>query len=205
MSLTMKSRKLAVEGAWEFTPQVFSDNRGLFVSPYQEAAFVEATGHPLFPVAQTNHSRSRRGVVRGVHFTRTPPGIGKYVYCARGRTIDIVVDVRVGSPTFGRYDAVLLDQQDFRAMYFPVGVGHAFVSLEDDTVVCYMLSGRYSPEDELSINPLDSELALPIPKDLEPILSDRDRIAPTLEKAAADDLLPDYATCLELERALWAR
>ncbi|MFI1169751.1 dTDP-4-dehydrorhamnose 3,5-epimerase family protein [Streptomyces sp. NPDC020801] len=201
----MQLRKLAVDGAYEFTPRVFNDERGIFVSPYQEATFDQAVGHPLFPVAQTNHSRSRRGVVRGIHFTTTPPGVAKYVYCARGRSIDFVIDVRVGSPTFGRYEAVLLDQEAFRAVYFPVGVGHAFVALEDDTVVSYMLSGEYSPEHELSVAVLDPELNLPIPSDLEPIMSRRDRSAPTLAKAAAEELLPEYARCQEAERALWTK
>lgn len=198
----MKARQLAVEGAFEFTPQVFPDQRGLFVSPFQEAAFIAARQRPLFPVAQTNHSRSARGVVRGIHFTVTPPGTAKYVYCPRGEALDIVIDIRVGSPTFGQWDAVRLDQRDFRAMYFPVGVGHAFVALADDTVMSYMLSGSYVAENELALSVLDPELGLPIPTDVEPILSDRDRIAPTLAQARADGLLPDYRDCVAVERAL---
>nr|BAC55217.1 3,5-epimerase [Streptomyces sp. TP-A0274] len=198
----MKARPLTVEGAVEFTPRVFPDDRGKFVSPYQEAAFTEAHGAPLFPVAQTNHSVSRRGVVRGVHYTATPPGTAKYVYCARGRALDIVVDIRVGSPTFGHWDAVLMDQLDHRASYFPVGVGHAFVALEDDTVMSYMLSGSYVAEHELSLSVLDPALGLPIPTDLEPILSERDRAAVTLAEAQEKGLLPDYARCQEIERGL---
>lgn len=196
----MNIRELAVEGAVEFTPRVFPDERGLFVSPFQEAAFEKALGRPLFQVAQTNHSRSGRGVVRGVHFTVTPPGTAKYVYCARGAAIDIVVDIRVGSPTYGRWDSVLLDPVDFRAMYFPVGVGHAFIALEDDTVMSYMLSSGYVAENELALSPLDPELGLPIPGDIVPVMSDRDRAAPTLAQAKAAGLLPDYATCRELTR-----
>ncbi|MEU5264278.1 dTDP-4-dehydrorhamnose 3,5-epimerase family protein [Amycolatopsis sp. NPDC021455] len=198
----MQARKLAVEGAIEFTPRVFPDDRGLFISPFQEEAFVEAHGSPLFRVAQTNHSMSKRGVVRGVHYTVTPPGIAKYVYCARGKALDIVLDIRVGSPTFGKWDAVLMDQQDHRAMYFPVGVGHAFVALEDDTVMSYMLSGRYVPQDELAISALDPALELPVDAGVEPILSDRDRAAITLAEARQQGLLPDYATSLEIERRL---
>ncbi|MEU5987393.1 dTDP-4-dehydrorhamnose 3,5-epimerase family protein [Spirillospora sp. NPDC047418] len=195
----MKSRRLAVTGAWEFTPDVFPDDRGLFVSPFQEAAFTEAVGRPLFPVTQTNHSRSRRGVVRGVHFTVTPPGSAKYVYCARGESLDIVVDIRVGSPTFGRWDATRLDQEDFRAMYLPVGVGHAFVALADDTVMSYLMSESYVAEHELAVSPLDPALGLPIPAGAEVVLSDRDRAAPTLAEAAAAGVLPDYDVCRELD------
>jgi epimerase EvaD len=200
----MQSRKLVVDGAFEFRPQVFSDDRGIFVSPFQKAAAVEALGHPLFPVAQTNHSRSRRGVVRGAHFTLTPPGIAKYVYCPQGKAIDIIVDIRVGSPTFGRSDSVLLDQDEFRALYIPVGIAHAFVALEDDTVMSYMLSGEYVPENELALSVLDPALGLPIPADIEPIMSERDRAAPTLAKIEADGTLPQYAECRKIEYALFS-
>ncbi|MEU4202562.1 dTDP-4-dehydrorhamnose 3,5-epimerase [Streptomyces sp. NPDC045470] len=196
----MKARELTVEGALEFTPRVFPDERGLFFSPFQEAAFAEAHGGPLFRVAQTNHSVSRRGVVRGIHYTVTPPGTAKYVYCARGAALDIVVDIRVGSPTYGRWDSVLMDQQDHRTTYFPVGVGHAFVALEDDTVMSYMLSGSYVPENELALSVLDPALGLPVPQDTEPILSERDGAAITLAEAREQGLLPDYGRCQEIEK-----
>jgi len=199
----VQARKLAVEGALEFTPRAFPDDRGLFVSPFQEEAFVEAHGGRLFRVAQTNHSMSKRGVVRGVHYTATPPGVAKYVYCPRGKALDIVIDIRVGSPTFGRWDSVLMDQQDHRALYFPVGVGHAFVALEDNTVMSYMISGVYVAQDELALAAVDPALGLPIDAaGVEPILSDRDRVASTLAEARRQGLLPDYATSLEIERRL---
>ncbi|MGN5377552.1 dTDP-4-dehydrorhamnose 3,5-epimerase [Streptomyces sp. MUSC 14] len=197
----MKSRELAVQGALEFTPRVFPDDRGLFLSPFQQQAFTEARGGPLFRVAQSNHSVSRRGVVRGIHYTATPPGSAKYVYCARGRALDIVVDIRVGSPTFGRWDAVLMDQRDHRASYLPLGVGHAFVALEDDTVMSYLLSESYVPEHELALSVRDPALALPLTGAAEPVLSDRDRVAPTLAEAHERGLLPDYARCAQIEDA----
>jgi epimerase EvaD len=198
----MKARKLAVEGAFEFTPTVYPDDRGTFVAPFQETAFVEAVGKPLFPVAQTNMSTSRRGVVRGIHFTTTPPGNAKYVYCARGKVIDIVVDIRVGSPTFGRWDSVVMDPASAHGLYFPVGVGHAFIALEDDSVMAYMLSQSYVPEIELALSPLDPAIGLPIPADIDPILSPRDTAAPTLAEALEMGILPDYLKCEELEREL---
>ncbi|MGH3982283.1 MAG: dTDP-4-dehydrorhamnose 3,5-epimerase family protein [Pseudonocardiaceae bacterium] len=201
----MEARELAVEGAFEFVPEVFPDDRGLFVSPFQHPIFEAAVGHPLFPVKQTNHSRSRCGVIRGIHYTVTPPGTAKYVYCARGRSLDIVVDVRAGSPTYGFWDAVLLDQKHFRTMYFPVGVGHAFLALEDDTVMVYMLSGSYVPEHELAVSALDPALGLPIPTGFVPILSERDSAAPTMEAARAAGALPDYVACVAAEEVLWPR
>ncbi|MCQ6552246.1 dTDP-4-dehydrorhamnose 3,5-epimerase family protein [Streptomyces sp. C10-9-1] len=199
----MESRELAVGGAWVFRPTVYPDDRGLFVSPYQEAAFAKALGHGLFPVAQTNHSRSRRGVIRGVHYTTTPPGTAKYVYCARGRTVDFVVDLRVGSPTFGRWDSVLLDQRTFQAVYLPVGVGHAFVALSDDTVVSYLLSGAYDPAHEQSVSVLDPEIGLEFPDGLDPVLSERDRAAVSLAEARATGALPVYRDCLRVEETLF--
>ncbi|WP_277681906.1 dTDP-4-dehydrorhamnose 3,5-epimerase family protein [Saccharomonospora azurea] len=195
----MSVRELKVSGVFEFTPQVFPDDRGYFLSPLQESDFAEAVGHGFFPLAQASCSRSRRGVVRGVHFTRTPPGVAKYVYCPHGTVLDIVVDLRVGSPTFGQHDTVVLDQKDFRSVYFPVGVGHAFVALEDDSTMQYLLSSEYMPQHELAVSVLDPELALPIPTDLEPLLSARDTEAPTLAQAREQGLLPEYADCLELE------
>ncbi|MFG3254464.1 dTDP-4-dehydrorhamnose 3,5-epimerase family protein [Streptomyces sp. NPDC048172] len=201
----MDARKLAVDGALEFTPKVFDDDRGRFISPFQEPAFSAATGHTLFRVAQTNHSESRRGVVRGIHYTATPPGTAKYVYCARGQALDIVVDIRVGSPTFGQWDAVLMDQRDFRTMYFPVGVGHAFVALTDNTVMSYMLSSSYVPENELALSALDPALGLPVPDDIEPVLSERDSVAETLAEAEARGALPDYGRCQEIEAEICRR
>ncbi|KOV67549.1 dTDP-4-dehydrorhamnose 3,5-epimerase family protein [Streptomyces sp. MMG1121] len=195
----MHARELAVQGALEFTPRVFPDDRGLFISPFQQEAFAKAHGGPLFRVAQTNHSVSRRGVVRGIHYTVTPPGTAKYVYCARGAALDIVVDIRVGSPTFGRWDAVLMDQREHRASYLPVGVGHAFMTLEDDTVMSYMLSESYVPEHELALSVLDPALGLPLAGDAEPVLSERDRTARTLAEAQERGLLPDYVRCQEIE------
>ncbi|WP_089114105.1 dTDP-4-dehydrorhamnose 3,5-epimerase family protein [Streptomyces sp. SS07] len=198
----MEAKELGVVGAHVFTPQVFADSRGAFVSPFQEEVFVRQTGHRLFPVEQISHSRSRRGVVRGVHFTRTPPGMAKYVYCPRGRALDIIVDLRRGSPTFGRHATVVLDPVDFRAVYFPVGLGHAFVALEDDTVMAYTLSLAYAPENELALSVYDPDLALPLPEDIEPVVSERDRVAQSLEQALESGVLPDYEQCLELDARL---
>jgi 5-epimerase len=203
--ISLKARPLTVEGAFEFSPRVFPDDRGLFVSPFQEPAFVEATGGPLFPVAQTNHSKSKAGTVRGIHYTRTPPGSAKYVYCARGSAIDIVVDLRIGSPTFGAWDSSVLDPVDFRATYLPLGVGHAFIALEDDTVMSYLVSQSYVATDELAVSVLDTRLELPIPRDQTPILSERDRVAPDLATAASAGLLPSYSKCKEIEHAIFSR
>ncbi|MGW6055033.1 dTDP-4-dehydrorhamnose 3,5-epimerase family protein [Streptomyces sp. NPDC055189] len=195
----MKARKLAVEGAIEFTPRVISDARGVFVSPFQREAFEEAKGGEMFRLAQSNHSTSRRGVVRGIHYTLTPPGSAKYVYCPQGRALDIAVDIRIGSPTFGKWEATVLDPVEFRGVYLPVGVGHTFIALQDDTVMSYLMSESYVAEHELAVNVLDPTLGLPVPDDIDPILSERDTVAPTLAEARERRMLPDYRDCLELE------
>ncbi|MFB9428698.1 dTDP-4-dehydrorhamnose 3,5-epimerase family protein [Streptoalloteichus tenebrarius] len=191
----MQVRELTISGAYEFTPPTFPDNRGMFTAPYQEPAFVAAVGHPL-RVAQTNHSVSRRGTIRGIHFADVPPGQAKYVYCPRGALLDVVVDVRVGSPTFGRWEAVRLDGAECRSLYLAEGLGHAFIALEDDTVMAYLCSEGYNPAAEHGTNPLDPALELPWPADLEPVLSEKDRTAPTLAEAADAGLLPRYEDCL---------
>jgi epimerase EvaD len=187
--------ELAVGGCFAFATPAFPDDRGVFRTPFLATTFSEAIGEALFPVAQVNYSVSRAGAVRGLHFTATPPGTAKYVYCPLGRALDIVVDLRVGSPTFGRYDSVLLDQAHCPGIYLPVGVGHLFVSLEDGTVMNYLVSRAYQADEELGIDPFDPELALPIPGDIEPILSQRDRDAPGFAEVRAAGLLPDYETC----------
>ncbi|WP_116045730.1 dTDP-4-dehydrorhamnose 3,5-epimerase family protein [Amycolatopsis palatopharyngis] len=199
----MDARELAVRDAFEFTPKTFPDHRGLFVAPFQEPAFVKKVGHQLH-LAQVNHSRSVRGTIRGVHFADTPPGQAKYVSCAHGALLDVVVDVRVGSPTFGRWDAVRLDGADCRAVYLAEGLGHGFIALEDDTVMTYLCSTGYNPAGEHGIAPLDPDLGLPWPTDLEPVLSEKDVSAPTLAEAETAGLLPRYADCLAHYEALRA-
>lgn len=190
----MEVQELAVPGVLEFVPKVFPDARGVFVAPYQEDYFVKAVGHPL-RVGQTNHSRSRRGTVRGLHFADVPPGQAKYVYCSQGALLDVVVDVRIGSPTFGRWTASRLDPVEFRALYVPEGLAHGFIALEDDTVISYLCSTGYNPAAEHGVNALDTDLGLPWPADVEPLLSDKDRAAPTLAEARDAGLLPSYDDC----------
>ncbi|MEU7528594.1 dTDP-4-dehydrorhamnose 3,5-epimerase family protein [Saccharothrix sp. NPDC042600] len=188
----MQARELKIPGVFEFTPSVFPDDRGLFVAPFQETAFVAAVGHPL-RVAQTNHSESRRGVVRGVHYADVPPGQAKYVHCPRGRLLDVVVDIRVGSPTFGQWDAVELSPERFNSVYLPEGLGHALMALEDGTITSYLCTEGYNPRAERALHPLS--LDLPWPAGLEPVLSPKDAAAPSLDEALSSGLLPSYDEC----------
>ena len=187
-------RELRIPDAYEISTDVFPDDRGLFVNPFRGDVLAEAIGHPL-QIAQTNHSASQRGVVRGVHFALLPPGQAKYVYVPRGAALDIVVDIRVGSPTYGEHQVVQLDDRDFRAVYVAEGLGHCMVALEDDTVLSYLCSTGYDPGREKGITPVDPALGLPIPEDISPLLSARDTAAPTLAEAAEQGLLPTYEEC----------
>lgn len=203
--MTLRARPLGIGGAYLLPYEVFDDERGLFATPFQGAELCRVSGHGLFPVVQTSYSISRRGVVRGLHYTQAPPGMAKYVHCPRGRALDIAVDLRVGSPTFGRRERVLLNRADPVALYLPVGVGHLFVALEDDTIVTYSLSVEYDPRNERALYPLDPDLELSLPEDPAPILSERDRAAPRLSQVLEEGGLPEHRTCVELEEALWWR
>jgi dTDP-4-dehydrorhamnose 3,5-epimerase len=193
--------ELKVPGAWSFTPRQFPDPRGVFLEWFKADALEQVLGHRLH-VAQANHSVSARGTLRGVHFADVPPSQAKYVYCTRGAVLDVVVDLRVGSPTFGVSDAVLLDDQDRRGIYLSEGLGHAFLALTDDANVTYLCSTPYAPGREHGVSPLDPALDLPWPDDVEPLLSDKDAAAPTLEQARESGLLPDFAQCQEFYASL---
>lgn len=189
----MKARELDVAGAWEITPQIHTDARGAFYEWFTDSGFREFSGHRL-DLRQANCSVSSARVLRGLHFARVPPSQAKYVTCVRGSVFDVVVDIRVGSPTFGRWDAVRLDDRDRRTIYISEGLGHAFLALEDDSTVMYLCSAQYDPQREHTVTPLDPALGIEWPAiDGEPILSDRDRQAPTLGEAEAAGLLPTWA------------
>jgi dTDP-4-dehydrorhamnose 3,5-epimerase len=132
-------------------------------------------------------------VIRGVHFADVPPGQAKYVYCPSGALLDVVVDLRVGSPTFGAHEAVVLDSTSYRAVYLSEGLGHAFCALADNTVASYLCSTAYAPAIERTVAAMDPALGLPWPAEITPILSERDAAAPSLAEAAEAGLLPRYA------------
>lgn len=185
---------LSVPDAWVFTPRQFPDDRGVFLEWFKAEAFSTAVGHPL-AVAQANQSVSRRGVVRGVHFADVPPGQAKYVYCTHGAVLDVVVDIRVGSPSFGAVAAVRLDDVDRRAVYLAEGLGHAFMALSDEATVTYLCSTPYTPGAEHGVDPSDPALALPWPVGVDPVLSPKDAAAPTMWAADRAGLLPSYEAC----------
>ena len=190
----MEIRELAVPDAYALDLVPHGDARGRFTEWYKADVLAGATGFGL-SLAQANHSVSARGVLRGVHFALVPPGQAKYVYCPAGRVLDVVVDVRVGSPTFGVCDSVVLDSEQPRAVYLAEGLGHAFLSLADGSSVTYLVSSGYDPGREFGISPVDPALDLPWPDDVEFELSAKDLAAPTLEQAREQGLLPTMEQC----------
>jgi dTDP-4-dehydrorhamnose 3,5-epimerase len=186
-------RPLDVAGAYEISPVHWDDSRGTFLEWYRFDLLEQTVGRRL-DLRQANTSVSKRGVVRGIHFADTPPGQAKYVTVPRGAIIDYAVDLRVGSPTFGRSAALRLDDVERRAVFLEEGLGHAFIALEDDTVVSYLVSSTYSPDIEHGISPFDADIGLEFPAEVgEPIVSDKDRDAPTLQQARVAGILPDFA------------
>ncbi|MGC5248928.1 dTDP-4-dehydrorhamnose 3,5-epimerase family protein [Gordonia sp. DT219] len=193
----MKVRPLSIDGAWELSPVLHGDARGVFTEAFKADVLAETIGH-RFDLAQVNLSVSAAGVLRGVHFADVPPGQAKYVTCAAGAILDVIVDIRVGSPTFGAHDTVLLDDVDRRAVYLSEGLGHAFCALADDSAVTYLCSTGYNPGAEHGIDPMDPQLAIDWPtlaRDgtrLEYELSAKDTAAPGLFEARDAGLLPRY-------------
>ena len=186
----MQAQPLSIEGVWSFTPVLRPDDRGVFLESFKQSVLTEALGHAL-DLQQMNISVSKRGTLRGVHFADVPPGQAKYVQCFSGRILDVVVDIRVGSPTFGQWDAIELDDQHRTGLYVAEGLGHAFCALTESVTVGYLCSEPYAPGREHGINPLDPELALPWPSGQETVLSPKDAAAPGLAEAAASGLLPN--------------
>ncbi|WP_338743081.1 dTDP-4-dehydrorhamnose 3,5-epimerase family protein [Actinomadura luteofluorescens] len=187
----MHVRETAVPGAYVLTSDHHSDLRGGFFEVMRADVLEAVLGRPFVP-RQINCSTSRRNTLRGIRGVTVPPGQAKYVTCVSGAVRDIVVDLRVGSPAFGHHAVNELYAGSGRSVYIPEGAGHAFLALTDDTCVCYALSGTYAPEAQISINPLDPDLALPWGTTEPPLLSDGDAAAPSMAETVSAGLLPRW-------------
>lgn len=158
----MRIRELSVPGAWEFTPELRGDERGKFAETFKASEFEKVTGRSL-ELLQVNTSTSAAGVLRGIHYTQNPPGQAKYVTCVRGAFLDVVVDLRRGSPTFGRWDSVVIDDVARRSVFLSEGLGHGLLSLADDSTVTYLCSLEYSPELDHDLDAFDPDLGIEWP------------------------------------------
>jgi dTDP-4-dehydrorhamnose 3,5-epimerase len=198
---------LSIEGAWSYAPRQFPDDRGTFLEGFRGEEFAASLGYQL-EVAQVNCSVSRRGVIRGIHYSDVPPGQAKYVSCVRGAILDVVVDIRAGSPTYGTWEAVRLDDASRRSLFIAEGLGHAFMALTDDATVLYLCSTGYAPNREHGVNPLDPEIGIAWPlSDLDgaPVLSQKDAAAPSLREALEAGALPRHGDCTAYAEHLRAK
>ena len=173
-----------IDGLVLLEPAVHGDDRGFLVETYSADAWAEAGVDAEF--VQDNHSRSRRNILRGLHF-QTSPGQAKLVRCLRGSIWDVAVDLRRDSPTYGKWEAHDLDDQAHRQLFVPVGFAHGFCVLSETADVAYKLSSYYDPDSEAGIAWEDPDVGVEWPID-EPVLSERDRSAPRLAEIA--DTLP---------------
>jgi len=194
--MSMEIRELAVRDSFLVTPKVLRDKRGSFAEICKADELEDAIGRP-FRLAQMNYSVSQRGTVRGIHGVLIPPGQAKFVTCVRGAVRDFVVDIRLDSPTFGMFASSVLDTESEQAMFVAEGLGHGFVALTDDACVSYLCSTSYVPGTPFEIDPFDRTLDLPWDLTEEPLISDKDRMAPSLSDAAAAGLLSSYQECLD--------
>lgn len=189
---------LSIHGAWVARSTQHDDDRGSFTEWFRPDRLLAATGRP-FPVAQANLSTSRRGVLRGVHFADVPPGQAKWVRCVHGDVLDVVVDLRVGSPTFGQHSAVLLSSAESVGVVIGEGLGHAFCAVTEEATVSYLLTTPYTPAAEHGVDPLDATLDIPWPVARDQlILSEKDAVAPSIAEAARTGLLPTWEACQAL-------
>lgn len=178
----MEQLSTRLPGCKLLEPRVFGDARGFFTETWR-ADQAESLGLPR-EFVQDNHSRSRRGTLRGIHF-QTQPGQGKLVRCARGRIFDVVVDLRRGSPTYGEWEGVELDDERHRQLWIPIGFGHGFCVLSEQADVIYKVTSYYDPGTEAGISFADPDVGIEWPAGIELLYSDRDRDAPRLAEIAA--------------------
>jgi len=181
---------LDIEGAWLATSPLWADDRGGFREWFKVADVKAVTGIN-FSVAQANLSESKRGVLRGIHYTLAPMGQAKCVTCVTGAIRDVIVDIRPSSPTFGKYVSVDLVGGDGHVVLIGVGLGHGFVSLVDGSTVAYLVTSPYSPNEEFGVNPLDPVIAIDwgLPSS-ELLLSSKDTGAPGLIARKTEGKLP---------------
>ena len=178
----MKIDKTALEGVLVFEPKRFGDERGFFMESYNQRAFEAAVGHPVNFV-QDNHSRSARGVLRGLHFQRAPHAQGKLVRVAAGAVFDVAVDIRPGSATYGRWVGVELSAENQRQLWVPPGLAHGFLVLSDSADFLYKTTDYYAPQAEGAVRWDDPDLAIAWPDaGVTPLLSPKDAVAPLLRE-----------------------
>ena len=196
----MKVTPLKIDGSWIIDLKIFEDGRGFFYESFRSEIAKKYFGRE-FSIKQSNTSVSKKGSVRGIHYALVPPSQAKYVQCQKGSIVDYIIDIRVGSPTFSQYVEIELNSTNPQAIFIEEGLAHAFVALEDETIVTYFVSENYNPEREKGINPFDSDLNIKWPNiNLE--LSEKDKLAISLNEAQVQNLLPMFDDCKKFIKSL---
>jgi dTDP-4-dehydrorhamnose 3,5-epimerase len=196
----MKAHPLSISGSWKIEFQKFEDNRGFFYESFKEEDFKNLIGRNL-NIKQTNTSSSSKGSIRGIHYALVPLGQAKLVQCQRGSIKDYIVDIRIGSPTFGKFEEIELNENLASAVFLEEGLGHAFVALENHTVVTYYVTQKYNPDREKGVNPFDKFLNVKWPE-IDLVLSERDKQAISLDEAKDQGLLPTFDECKAFIKSL---
>lgn len=188
----MKITPLWIKGAWVADLEIHVDNRGIFQEWFKYDEILTSTGYE-FKTSQANFSVSSKNVVRGIHYSLAKDGQAKWVTCLNGAIRDFIVDIRIGSPTYGQWLTLDLEAKNAKAILIGEGLGHAFMALEDHSCVSYLLTSKYSNHEEFQINPLDKSLAIEWGNDKDSLIfSDKDFQAPTLMQQSSLNKLPVY-------------
>jgi dTDP-4-dehydrorhamnose 3,5-epimerase len=181
---------LGIEGAWLAESPIWKDDRGFFREWFKSEEVKAATGHD-FRIEQANISLSSAGTLRGIHYSIAPRGQAKWITCVSGSIQDVIVDIRPNSPTFSKWIEVELSGDSGKTVFISEGLGHGFLTLQDDTSVAYLVSSPFSPSREFEIDPLDEQIAINWGMDLSKLkISDKDMNAPTLAERLAEGKLP---------------
>lgn len=182
----MNAIKTEIPDVIIFEPKVFGDERGFFLESFNQKLFEEATGLKR-DFVQDNHSKSSKGVLRGLHYQLPPMAQGKLVRVVQGEVFDVAVDIRKSSPTFGKWVGVHLSADNKRQLWIPEGFAHGFLTLSETAEFLYKTTNYYSPKDEGAVIWNDSDLAISWPEAGDILVSTKDQIAPTFKQAVYFD------------------
>jgi len=188
----MKIQALSIDGCFEIEHEVFTDERGVFREWFKTDE-LEREGI-IFKVSQANLSKSNQGVIRGMHYSLAPIGQSKLVTCVEGQILDVLIDIRIGSPTFMKQEKIKLSGAEGRCILISTGVAHGFLAQQDNSTVSYLLSSEYDRDNEKTIHPLDVDFQIDWgrPESTSFVLSERDRMAPTFKQAKNNKEIPRF-------------
>lgn len=179
-------KKLDIPEVILVTPKVFGDSRGFFMESYQYSTFAQNGIDVVF--SQDNHSKSSKGVLRGLHYQKAPKAQAKLVRCSKGKILDVAVDIRKGSQTFGKWVGEILSEENKNMLFIPAGFAHGFVVLSDEAELLYKATNEYSPENDRGIRWNDKDININWNIDFEPLISEKDSKQKFLKEINEEDL-----------------